>query len=76
MEAAPYLCNVLENRGEDSMCRHEAAEALGAPGDAGSIDIMRAMSDDLDEPTWCGRLVILLLIGSNGKPRIRRRLRN
>ena len=56
--------------------RDRGEEALGALGDAGSIDIMRAMSDDLDEPTWCGRLVILLLIGSNGKPRIRGRLRN
>ena len=28
------------------MCRHEAAEALGALGDAGSLDILRAMEQD------------------------------
>ena len=51
MQAVPYLRKVLEDRGEDSMCRHEAAEALGALGDVGSLEIMEAMKDDKDEPT-------------------------
>src|SRR5437868_739590 len=46
LKAVPYLRSVLEDRGEDAMCRHEAAEALGALGDVGSLEIMRAMRDD------------------------------
>ena len=33
------------------MCRHEAAEALGALGDTASVDIMKHMKDDDTEPT-------------------------
>lgn len=33
------------------MCRHEAAEALGALGDTGSVQIMKQMKDDESEPT-------------------------
>lgn len=33
------------------MCRHEAAEALGALGDTGSVGIMKGMKDDDSEPT-------------------------
>ena len=51
LEAVPYLRKVLEDRGEDSMCRHEAAEALGALGDVNSLAIMTTMRDDNDEPT-------------------------
>jgi deoxyhypusine monooxygenase len=43
--AAPYLRNVLENLQEDSMCRHEAAEALGALGDADSLDVLKRFRD-------------------------------
>jgi len=43
--AAPYLKNVLEDLQEDPMCRHEAAEALGALGDAGSLDVLRRFRD-------------------------------
>lgn len=32
------------------MCRHEAAEALGALGDTGSLDILKALRDDPKEP--------------------------
>src|SRR5437868_668945 len=32
LEAVPFLRVVLEDRSEDAMCRHEAAEALGALG--------------------------------------------
>jgi deoxyhypusine monooxygenase len=43
--AAPYLKNVLEDLQEDPMCRHEAAEALGALGDAGSLEVLREFRD-------------------------------
>lgn len=42
----PYLRPVLEDRREDSMCRHEAAEALGALGDEGSLEVLQEMRDD------------------------------
>lgn len=31
------------------MCRHEAAEALGALGDRGSLDLLRGVRDDVGE---------------------------
>jgi deoxyhypusine monooxygenase len=43
--AVPYLQGVLEDLTEDPMCRHEAAEALGALGDGGSLDILRRYRD-------------------------------
>ncbi|KAL9615010.1 MAG: hypothetical protein Q9167_000542 [Letrouitia subvulpina] len=49
LAAVPYLRNVLEDKKEDPMCRHEAAEALGALGDKESLDILKAMRDDEDE---------------------------
>lgn len=45
-EAVPFLRGVLEDSQEDAMCRHEAAEALGALGDAGSLEIMRSYAQD------------------------------
>ncbi|KAG5292162.1 deoxyhypusine hydroxylase [Histoplasma ohiense] len=50
LAAVPYLREVLENRGEDPMCRHEAAEALGALCDSDSLDILRNLRDDKNEP--------------------------
>jgi deoxyhypusine monooxygenase len=50
-EAVPFLRHVLENRDEDPMCRHEAAEALGALGDISSLDLMKQLKDDIREPT-------------------------
>ncbi|KAL9043633.1 MAG: hypothetical protein Q9214_003185 [Letrouitia sp. 1 TL-2023] len=47
--AVPYLRHVLQDKKEDSMCRHEAAEALGALGDKESLDLLRAMRDDEGE---------------------------
>ncbi|KAJ9148891.1 Deoxyhypusine hydroxylase [Pleurostoma richardsiae] len=44
-EAVPHLCRVLEDLGEDPMCRHEAAEALGAIGDAANLGILRRFRD-------------------------------
>lgn len=31
------------------MCRHEAAEALGAIGDEGSLDILKELRDEVSE---------------------------
>lgn len=47
--AVPVLQAVLEDKDEDSMCRHEAAEALGALGDVGSLDILRQLRDKTEE---------------------------
>lgn len=49
MAAVPFLRRVLEDLEEDPMCRHEAAEALGALGDEGSLEILRKMRDDAGE---------------------------
>jgi deoxyhypusine monooxygenase len=48
--AVPHLQNVLKNKAEDAMCRHEAAEALGALGDRGSIELLKGLRDDSEEP--------------------------
>lgn len=45
LEAVPPLRAVLRNLQEDPMCRHEAAEALGALGDVGSLDLLREYRD-------------------------------
>lgn len=45
LAAVPYLTDVLEDRGEDSMVRHEAAEALGAIGDTGSLELLKKLRD-------------------------------
>ncbi|KAL2359667.1 deoxyhypusine hydroxylase [Blastomyces dermatitidis] len=50
LAAVPYLREVLENRAEDPMCRHEAAEALAALCDSDSLDILRSFRDDENEP--------------------------
>ena len=47
--ATKYLRKVLEDRGEDAMCRHEAAEALGALGDQGSLVLLKERRDDPNE---------------------------
>lgn len=49
MAAVPFLRRVLQDLEEDPMCRHEAAEALGALGDDGSLEILRRMRDDTGE---------------------------
>ncbi|CAD6504814.1 BgTH12-00317 [Blumeria graminis f. sp. triticale] len=49
--AIPYLCAVLENKDEDPMCRHEAAEAMGAIGDIRCLDILKQYRDDESEAT-------------------------
>lgn len=44
------LRHVLQDKEEDSMCRHEAAEALGALGDKGSLPLLKELRDDVQEP--------------------------
>ncbi|KAK7192649.1 deoxyhypusine hydroxylase [Paraphaeosphaeria sporulosa] len=43
------LRHVLQDKDEDPMCRHEAAEALGALGDKGSLDLLKGLRDDAKE---------------------------
>ncbi|OAA56693.1 deoxyhypusine hydroxylase [Niveomyces insectorum RCEF 264] len=47
--AGPALRRVLADVHEDTMCRHEAAEALGALGAAADLDLLRAFRDRADE---------------------------
>jgi deoxyhypusine monooxygenase len=49
LAAVPFLQQVLEDKDEDSMCRHEAAEALGAIGDEGVLSLLKDMRDDEEE---------------------------
>jgi deoxyhypusine monooxygenase len=49
LAAVPYLRAMLEDVHEDSMCRHEAAEALGALGDVNSLELLRQLRDSKDE---------------------------
>lgn len=44
------LRHVLQDKAEDAMCRHEAAEALGALGDMGSLDLLKGLRDNAQEP--------------------------
>ena len=44
--AVPYLIDRLEDRDEDLMVRHEAAEALGAIGDRTAISTLKKFVDD------------------------------
>ena len=48
-EAIPYLRAVIEDKQEDAMCRHEAAEAIGALGDLSSVDLLKQRRDDPSE---------------------------
>lgn len=50
LKSVPFLRHVLEDRKEDSMCRHEAAEALAALGDSGSLALLKGLRDDPNEP--------------------------
>ncbi|KAJ5762152.1 uncharacterized protein N7511_005534 [Penicillium nucicola] len=44
-----YLQHVVKDTEEDAMCRHEAAEALGALGYEDSLDILKKLRDDETE---------------------------
>lgn len=48
-DSVPYLQQVVKDVEEDSMCRHEAAEALGALGYAESLEILKRLRDDENE---------------------------
>lgn len=43
------LRHVLQDKEEDAMCRHEAAEALGALGDKESLPMLEELRDDTKE---------------------------
>ena len=45
-----YLQQAVKDSGQDVMCRHEAAEALGALGDMGSLDTLKGLRDKESEP--------------------------
>lgn len=49
LAAVAPLQKVLADIREDPMCRHEAAEALGALGDASNLRILREFRDREDE---------------------------
>jgi deoxyhypusine monooxygenase len=49
LAAVPYLRAMLQDVNEDSMCRHEAAEALGALGDVSSLELLRQLRDSKEE---------------------------
>ena len=46
LAAVPFLRAVLQNLQEDPMVRHESAEALGALGDEGSLELLKSMLND------------------------------
>ncbi|KKK18789.1 hypothetical protein P175DRAFT_0502239 [Aspergillus ochraceoroseus IBT 24754] len=48
-DALPYLHEVVKDPQEDAMCRHEAAEALGALGYESSLEILKTLRDNKDE---------------------------
>ncbi|KAL5334517.1 armadillo-type protein [Aspergillus crustosus] len=47
--ALPFLTEVLKDAQEDEMCRHEAAEALGALGYESSLEILKELRDNKNE---------------------------
>jgi deoxyhypusine monooxygenase len=49
MNASPFLRERLEDKHEDDICRHEAAEALAALGDIASLPLLTRLRDDPGE---------------------------
>ncbi|KAL2817379.1 armadillo-type protein [Aspergillus granulosus] len=49
IDALPFLHDVLKDAEEDAMCRHEAAEALGALGYESSLELLKELRDNKDE---------------------------
>ena len=49
LESSPFLRTVLKDGQEDPMCRHEAAEALGALADTGSLQLLKEYRDSAEE---------------------------
>ncbi|GFF39019.1 deoxyhypusine hydroxylase [Aspergillus udagawae] len=48
-ESVPFLQQVAKDTEQDTMCRHEAAEALGALGYEDSLEILKALRDNQNE---------------------------
>ncbi|KAJ5635642.1 Deoxyhypusine hydroxylase [Penicillium longicatenatum] len=48
-DSVSYLQHVVKDVEEDAMCRHEAAEALGALGYPESLDLLKKLRDDENE---------------------------
>ncbi|KAJ5234370.1 Deoxyhypusine hydroxylase [Penicillium citrinum] len=48
-DSVAYLQHVVKDVQEDAMCRHEAAEALGALGFDDSLDLLKKLRDDENE---------------------------
>lgn len=51
-DAVSYLQDAVNNREEDAMCRHEAAEALGSLGFDDSLEMLKVIRDDESEPDF------------------------
>jgi deoxyhypusine monooxygenase len=76
--AIPYLTAVLEDTGEDAMCRHEAAEALGALGDVASLEVLKRFRDRVGEEvvvTETCELAVERIEWENGEGRKAEKLR-
>ncbi|KAK0718259.1 armadillo-type protein [Lasiosphaeria miniovina] len=76
--AIPHLTAVLEDLQEDPMCRHEAAEALGALGAADSLDILKRFRDRVGEEvvvTETCEIAVDRIEWENSEQRKRERLR-
>ncbi|KAL4943899.1 Deoxyhypusine hydroxylase [Aspergillus oleicola] len=48
-DSLPFLLDVVKDTQEDTMCRHEAAEALGALGYESSLEVLKRLRDDKNE---------------------------
>ena len=48
-DSVSYLQDAVRNTKEDAMCRHEAAEALGALGFTSSLELLQKVRDDANE---------------------------
>ncbi|KAK4134397.1 Deoxyhypusine hydroxylase [Trichocladium antarcticum] len=76
--AIPHLTAVLEDLEQDVMCRHEAAEALGALGDARCVEVLRRFRDRAGEDvvvTETCELAVERIAWENGEGRKAERLR-
>ena len=49
LKSVQYLQQAVQDKGQDVMCRHEAAEALGALGDPASLDMLKELRDSGSE---------------------------
>ncbi len=76
--AIPHLTAVLEDVAQDAMCRHEAAEALGALGKEESLAVLRRFRDKEGEEvvvTETCEIAVERIEWENGEGRKGERLR-